>query len=288
MIDSKVERAKDILDQFKKQDLPRIAISVDMLDTGLDVPEVMNLAFMKPVGSQIKFWQMIGCGTRSFEACRQLDWLPDRKKDNFLIVDFWENFEYFNMMPKDDTGPRQIPVLVTIFNTRFSKLEILQHNLSVIQSDSDEAQHLKEDISRIITDLRSMLSRIPLDSFTVKKQMKEVREAWDDDFWKHLMPKKIEFLRMKVAPLLRFVPDVNLPEAFFISKVERCGLFMLQKKDVSTLRETIKEDVALLPTNLSQIAPHVQLINDMLSATWWEKVTPQVGDCAQGLEDDGG
>jgi type I site-specific restriction endonuclease len=125
VIDSQTERAKDLLDQFKKQSLPRIAISVDMLDTGIDIPEVMNLAFMKPVNSQIKFWQMIGRGTRSLDACRQLDWLPERQKENFLIVDFWENFEHFNMMPKDDKGAAQIPVLVTIFNNRLNKLNIL-------------------------------------------------------------------------------------------------------------------------------------------------------------------
>jgi type I restriction enzyme R subunit len=64
VITSKTERAKDLLRQFEQENLPRIAISVDMLDTGIDVPEVMNLAFMKPVNSQIKFWQMIGRGTR--------------------------------------------------------------------------------------------------------------------------------------------------------------------------------------------------------------------------------
>ncbi len=125
VITSGVERASDLLAKFKKEDFPRIAISVDMLDTGVDVPEVMNLAFMKPVGSQIKFWQMIGRGTRSLEACNHLEWLPERKKENFLIVDFWENFEHFNMMPKDDEGKRQIPVLVSIFNTRLTKLELL-------------------------------------------------------------------------------------------------------------------------------------------------------------------
>jgi len=260
VIDSQVERAKDLIKQFKNKNLPRIAISVDMLDTGLDVPEVMNLAFMKPVGSKIKFWQMIGRGTRSLAACKHLDWLPERKKDDFLIVDFWENFAHFNLMSKDEEGARQIPVLVTIFNTRLTKLEILKGS----------SQGEGEDAQRIIADLREMISRIPLDSFTVKKQWKEVSEAWEDDFWKHLSSKKVELLRMKVAPLLRFVPDVNLPEAVFTSKMERYGLYHLQRKDTSALRETIKEDVSLLPTNLSQVAPHEKLINDMLSATWWE------------------
>jgi len=116
VIDSKMERARDLLDTFKKQDMPRIAISVDMLDTGVDIPEVVNLSFMKPVNSQIKFWQMIGRGTRSLAACKNLDWLPNRQKEFFLIVDFWENFEHFNMMPKDEGGNGQVLVLVMNLN----------------------------------------------------------------------------------------------------------------------------------------------------------------------------
>ncbi len=228
VITSGVERAKDLLTKFKKEDLPRIAISVDMLDTGVDVPEIMNLAFMKPVGSQIKFWQMIGRGTRPFEACTHPDWLPEKKKENFLIVDFWENFAHFNMMPKEENGARQIPVLVTIFNTRLSKLELLIH---------DQAT---EDFQSIVRNCREAIARIPMDSFTVKKNLKDIREVWTDDFWQYLTPQKLELLRMKVAPLLRFVPDVNLDEAFFTSKVERvglCGYGMCQMRGAS--RSTI-------------------------------------------------
>ncbi len=273
VIDSQTERAKDLLDQFKKQSLPRIAISVDMLDTGIDIPEVMNLAFMKPVNSQIKFWQMIGRGTRSLDACRQLDWLPERQKENFLIVDFWENFEHFNMMPKDDKGAAQIPVLVTIFNNRLNKLNILIGDQS------------GDDFKRILKELRADIARIPLDSFTVKKHLKEIREAWNDDFWNYINAQKIEFLRMKVAPLLRFVPNVNLAETFFTSKMERAGLQLLKegvglrgavtlslsKGSVEPLTDSIKEDISLLPTNLPQIVPYRTIIEETLSTKFWEE-----------------
>lgn len=259
VITSGVERAADLLNKFKKDDFPRIAISVDMLDTGVDVPEVMNLAFMKPVGSQIKFWQMIGRGTRSLEACTHLQWLPERKKDNFLIIDFWENFEHFNMMPKDDGGARHIPVLVTIFNTRLSKLEILI------------AEQSADDFQRIVEECRADIARIPLDSFTVKKNIKDIREAWDDDFWKFLTPQKIELLRMKVAPLLRFVPDVNMAEAFFTSKMERCGLALLQKKDASAIINSIREDVDLLPSSIAQVQEKISYKEAILSSKFWEK-----------------
>lgn len=257
VIDSKMERAERLLDKFKKESLPRIAISVDMLDTGVDIPELVNLAFMKPVNSNIKFWQMIGRGTRSNEACEHFDWLPDGKKERFLIVDYWENFETIR---KDDTN-KQIPILVTIFNYRLNKLLLLLGDQN------------SEDAKRIIADIRSYIGLIPLESFSVKKVLKEVREAWEDEFWNYITPNKLEFLKLKVAPLLRFVSGVNADEAFFTNKMEKCGLLLLQKRDNKNTIDSIKEDVSLLPTNLSQVREHIDHVNEILSNEFWKVVT---------------
>lgn len=270
VITSKTERAKDLLRQFEHENLPRIAISVDMLDTGIDVPEVMNLAFMKPVNSQIKFWQMIGRGTRSDEACKNKQWIPGYKKDNFLIIDYWQNFEHFNMMPKDgEEGPQQIPVLVGIFNTRLTKLELML-------GDQNSA-----DFARTITDIRADIARLPLDSFTVKQHLKEIRETFDDDWWKLMTVNKIELLRLKVAPLLRFASTGSLAEAFFISKMERIGLNLLLQKNITTAGTDIKEEVDLLPRNLPQVAPFTALINDMIGNNWWEELSLEKLDDAR-------
>ncbi len=272
VIDSKMERNDKLIDDFKKEDFPRIAISVDMLDTGFDFPEVMNLAFMKPVNSQIKFWQMIGRGTRHHEACKRYEWLPDRKKENFLIVDFWENFEHFQMMPADDEGKRQIPVLITIFNTRLNKLAKFLGDQS------------SEDAKRIIRDLRAQISEIPLESFSVRKVYKEVADAWNDDFWNYITPDKIAFLRLKVAPLLRYVPGTNPAIAFFTSKMERLGLSHLEKKNLEQLIESVKEDVALLPTNLSEVAIESKLINGILTGSFWEDLNlKKIDDAKEAL-----
>lgn len=263
VIDSKMERARDLLDTFKKQNLPRIAISVDMLDTGVDIPEVTNLAFMKPVNSQIKFWQMIGRGTRHQLACKQFEWLPVGKKEDFLIVDYWENFEHFNMMPKEEEGKGQVPVLVTIFNTRLQKLSYFLGDQS------------SNDAKRIIKDLRADIARIPLQSFSVKKTLKDVQEVWEDDFWKYISAEKLEFLRLKVAPLLRFVPFVKPAEAFFISKMERCGLALMQKKNLNSHRDSIREDVSLLPTTIADVAARRTTIEAVLSNDFWSKPSLQ-------------
>ncbi|MBM4161176.1 MAG: DEAD/DEAH box helicase [Ignavibacteria bacterium] len=279
VITSKMERAPTLLDTFKKQDLPRIAISVDMLDTGVDIPEVVNLAFMKPVNSRIKFWQMIGRGSRSDETCKHFDWLPNRKKERFLITDFWENFEHFNMMPKEEEGAAQLPVLVSIFNARLLKLQLLLAQQPQPQSHGEcsrtvqGASELVDDISRTIRDIRGLIRRIPLQSFSVKKAFKEVRDAWEDDFWNYITSDKIGFLKLKVAPLLRFVPHVRPAEEFFVNKMERCVLALLQGKELKPHIDSIREDVSLLPTNLQQVAERQVLINEMLGSDFWGGLT---------------
>jgi type I site-specific restriction endonuclease len=84
---------------------------------------------------------------------------------------------------------------------------------------------------------------------------------------------KIEFLRLRIGPLLRFAATGNLAEAFFISKMERLALNMLQQKDISGTNGNIKEEVDLLPRNLPQVAPCAALINDMISDSWWQDIT---------------
>ena len=238
VITSTTERVRDgsygdgLITKFKKNSLPRFAISVDMLDTGVDIPEVVNLVFMKPVQSRIKLWQMVGRGTRNQAACRFYDRLPDGKKTEFKIIDFWQND--FNKQA-DDKVPTEVPVLVSIFNTR---LKILDRHLP------DQAA---DPAAQAISDLRAMLQRIPQDSFPVRKVWMEIERAWSDDFWQHLTPAKLEFLRLKVGPLLRFAANVDVATETFTSKVERLKLQLLHRSPSPDLLQSIAEDVSLLP-----------------------------------------
>jgi type I restriction enzyme, R subunit len=238
VITSTTERVRDgsygdgLITKFKKNNLPRIAISVDMLDTGIDVPEVVNLVFMKPVQSRIKLWQMIGRGTRNQQACKYLDRLPDGKKTEFKIIDFWQND--FNKKA-DDKPPTDMPVLVSVFNTR---LKILERHLP---------DHTSEAFRQAITDLRTMMARVPRDSFPVKKVWLQVAQAWEDDFWTFITPSKLDFLRLHVAPLLRFAADVDVAAETFTHKVERLKLQIIQAAPSPQLLQSITEDVSLLP-----------------------------------------
>ena len=238
VITSSTERVRDgsygdgLITKFKKNELPRIAVSVDMLDTGIDVPEVVNLVFMKPVHSRIKLWQMIGRGTRNQQACKYYDRLPNGEKSEFKIIDFWDN----DFDKKEDARvPVDIPVLVSVFNTR---LKILGTSLS--ERDSDV-------FKGTVFVLREQLKRIPRDSFPVKKVWPEIAEAWEDSFWNYLTNDKIEFLRLKVAPLLRFAANVDVAAETFTNKVERLKLQILAAKPSPETMKSIAEDVSLLP-----------------------------------------
>lgn len=236
-----------LIEHFKKQDQPRIAISVDMLDTGIDVPEAVNLVFMKPVQSPIKLQQMIGRGTRSHAACKMFRLLPNGHKDYFLILDFWEND--FNKQA-DESAAQSTPVLVTIFNTRLKQLEL--------DLDTQDTP----DFQRTIAALRQQVTQIPTESFLVKRALPDIEEAWTDAFWLHLNPRKMEFLKLKVGPLLRYASAVDVEAATFTSKVERLKWQQRAGKDTTATAESIAQDVTRLPDDIvndPKLRPLVEL-----------------------------
>jgi type I restriction enzyme R subunit len=279
VVTSTTERVRDgsygdgLITKFKKNNLPRIAISVDMLDTGIDVPEVVNLVFMKPVQSRIKLWQMIGRGTRNQQACKYLDRLPDGKKTEFKIIDFWQND--FNKKA-DDKPSVDMPVLVSLFNTR---LKILECHLP---------DHTAEAFRQAVLDLRAMIGRIPRDSFPIKKVWIQIASAWDDDFWALITATKLDFLRLQVAPLLRFAPDVDVAAETFTHKVERLKLQILQASPSPQLLQSIAEDVSLLPdvAELVRSSPSVALAlsSDLPTATP-AQLTQMIRDLAPQMKD---
>ena len=145
IIDSHMERAEKTLDDFKHRDFPRVAISVDMLDTGIDVPAIRNLVFAKPVFSYVKFWQMIGRGTR-----RWRDPLSGQDKEDFLIIDHWANFEYFqvNREGRDPVGATE-PLPARLFRLRLEKLPAQLEFLQVGPGQARfQVSQLREEVFR--------------------------------------------------------------------------------------------------------------------------------------------
>jgi len=237
VITYKSEYKGTLIEKFKKESLPRIAISVDMLETGVNVPEAVNLVFMRPVHSRIKLEQMIGRGTRSHETCTHPEWLPDGHKREFQIIDFWEND--FSKRPQEQVA-QSLPVLVTLFNTRLRLLELFLDKTWQVSGDLP-------GLTRVVADLRGQMGLIPTDAFSVKRIYPEVEQAGDDGSGRYLTPSKLRFLELKVGPLLRYAPGVDVQAATFISKVERLKLHSLTGRNPSRTAQSIAEDVSRLP-----------------------------------------
>ena len=262
VITSEDSRAKDLIDDFKNKNMPRIAISIDMLDTGVDIPEVCNLIFAKPVFSKIKFWQMIGRGTRADITCKYRDWLPSGKKEEFLIFDFWNNFEYFNLNPEGKKTSYGEAITTRIFKVRILQLE---HFLKKGKKDYAELykQKIKEDIDSL-----------PKKSVAIKENIRNVEIATSDKFWDKVGKEPIQFLRTNITPLLRYKTDVNLNVVSFTLFVERLGLAILQKnqKEIERLRDSIGEYLWCLPDTLQQVKDKKELLDKVRSKQFWKSV----------------
>ena len=239
-----------LIEDFKKESFPRIAISVDMLETGVNVPEAVNLVFMRPVQSRIKLAQMIGRGTRNNDACTHAEWLPNGRKEDFLIIDFWEND--FARTPQEEPA-NSLPVLVALFNTR---LKLLENYLG--DQWSPQAMRIKAD-------LRAMVERIPRDSYSVKQVLPQIKDAWEDTFWQFLTVAKIDMLRLKVGPLLRYAADVDVAKETFTHKVERLKIAVLGDRDTTNLVQSIAEDASRLPDFVRENTEQANAIDFCLS-----------------------
>jgi len=166
VIHNKVTRAEALIDELKSADNDfRIAISVDMLDTGIDVPEVVNLVFAKPVKSWVKFWQMIGRGTR---LCENL-FGKDKHKSEFYIFDHYSNFAYFEEEYKETEEQQGKSLLQSLFEARLTLLdEAISKNHQ--KAFNTASQLLKEDINDL-----------PEKSINIKKQLRSIHELTQTD-----------------------------------------------------------------------------------------------------------
>jgi len=259
--DSRVYGKGGLLDQFVNKDFPRIAISVDMLDTGIDVRELVNLVFAKPIFSYTKFWQMIGRGTRLLEANKIKPWC--KVKDKFLIIDCWENFEYFQMNPTGKIDKPSKPIPVRLFETKLQKLNLAesQNNAELIQNT---IQKLKEDIAKlppnnvVILDAKSKIDKV------------------DKTFWQKLNEDKKLFLEKEIAPLMRTRTGEDYKAMSFELKVLYYSIAKLeeqvgQDKKIKTLEEVIIEMVSDLPLSVNVVAKEKELIGEVLNNGYLEK-----------------
>jgi len=264
--DPRVYGKGGLLDQFVHNDMPRIAISVDMLDTGIDVRELVNLVFAKPVYSYTKFWQMIGRGTRLLEPEKIKPWCT--QKDNFLILDCWDNFEYFKLNPRGKELKGQIPLPVRLFGVRLEKIR------TCLPGGRAQTQSNAEIVNKEVQKIRKQVESLPKNSVVIMEAKHELQRLEDENFWSNLTADKMEFLEAVVKPLLRTVSDVDFKAMRFEKDIVEVSLAHLagETEKFETLKESIIEEIGELPLSINIVAREQELIRQAQSNHYWATI----------------
>lgn len=253
VIDNYTNYAQSAIDEFSDpKKLPQIAISVDMLDTGIDVPEVLNLVFFKKVMSKAKFWQMIGRGTR---LCSGL--LDGDDKDKFYIFDFCGNFEFFRM-GEGKQSANAVAVQERIFNLKAQIVFKLQD--SVYQTSE-----LIKFRSQLVDDMVSKVQELNKDNFAVKQHLRYVEEYSNVDRYNSLTYENTLQIREELAPLI--IPDEDEISAVrFDALMYGIELAYLVGKKYSKARNDLMKKVNAVSSvaNIPEIQAHSTLINKIL------------------------
>lgn len=258
--DSRVHGKGGLLDQFKNKDFPRVAISVDMLDTGIDIRELVNLVFAKPVYSYTKFWQMIGRGTRLLEPTQMKSWCTE--KDVFLILDCWDNFEYFKLKPKGKELKQAIPIPVKLFSLRLEKLEFV-FEASIQDTILEESKRLQK-----------LIALLPKNSIVIKDNSKVVSKVNNPDFWENINSEKIDFLKSEMLPLMRTISGVDYKAMRFEKDILEVSLAKMQNEaeKYDMLKDALIERISDLPLSLNIVAKQQELIKDSQRNHFWNNI----------------
>lgn len=289
VIDNYEKYSSDLLDKFSDIDKqPQIAVSVDMLDTGIDVPEVVNLVFFKPVHSKIKFWQMIGRGTR---LCENLFGEGQHKKE-FLIFDYYRNFEYFEMNPEGSQPTKSQSIVTTLFNLRTDIKFALQDGK--YQSD-DIAKAFHDQLSEILLQQIADLNRNRLD---VRRELRVVETYSKQEAMQCLSMCDVMLLKGNIGPLFKNA-TVNASALKFDALVLKSQLSLVDEtinadsseRKITDIARYLKEKKASIPQVLAKMA----VLEEVLSTHFWEnksivsleRIRLELRDLLQYLEGDG-
>ena len=253
VIDNKINYAQSLIDEFSDpKKLPQIAISVDMLDTGIDVPEVLNLVFFKKVMSKAKFWQMIGRGTR---LCPGL--LDGEDKNKFYIFDFCGNFEFFRMNQGKPTA-NQMALQGAIFNLKSQIIFKLQ---DIAYQTEDLIAFRKSLVGEMVTKVRELNK----DNFAVKQHLKYVELYSNEENYVSLTYEDTLIIKEELAPLI--IPDEDEASAVrFDALMYGIELAYLAGKGYSRHRSDLFKKVSGIASvaNIPEITAKSELINKIL------------------------
>ena len=269
VITFKTDYAQSLIDNFSnKEKPPHIAISVDMLDTGIDVPEVVNLVFFKLVRSKTKFWQMVGRGTR---LCPDL-FAPGKHKEFFFLFDYCQNLEFFSQNPETTEGALGESLGKRLFKARLELVGELDKAHSAELKDSVSA-NLRREVTEI---LRDEVATMNSESFVVRPKRRLVEKYGKAEAWEELEPDSFAELANELAGL----PSEMEAED---EEAKRFDLLMLDlqlavlraEPGFERLRDQVRAIAGLLEekSSIPMVRDQMPLIQDLQTDEWWQDVT---------------
>lgn len=260
VIDNHITYAQSVIDEFSDpRKLPQIAISVDMLDTGIDVPEVVNLVFFKKVMSKAKFWQMIGRGTR---LCPGL--FDGEDKDKFYIFDFCGNFEFFRMN-KGKASENRIALQSAVFHLQF---EICYQ----LQKVEYQTERLITYRNALVRHMCEKIKELPKDNFRVRQHLKYVELYSSEENYRALTFEDTKIVREEVTPLI--LPEKDEVNAVrFDALIYGIEVALLAGKKYPRGYKDLKNRVTAVSSvaNIPEIQDQREFIRKILNTDYLER-----------------
>jgi type I restriction enzyme R subunit len=260
-IDYSIKYSDTLIDDFSdSMKEPQIAVSVDMLDTGIDIPEILNLVFFKKVRSYAKFWQMIGRGTR----LRENLFGPGMDKERFLIFDFCNNFEFFRAFKGREGNGVQESLNEKIY---MLKVRIIRELQSPEYNDED----LKEYREQLVDESIKEILNLNPQSFRVKLNQRSVENFKEKLAWTNLETGSMTELKQHIAPLIRLEDTDELAKRFDCL-MYTMELAMLEQKDTSKLVLTVQQTAEKLSKihSLPKVQDQKYIIDKVITNEFWE------------------
>jgi len=261
LIDNYVTYAHDLIEKLEVRDKdPQIAVSVDMLDTGIDVPDIVNLVFFKIVRSKIKFLQMIGRGTRLSEGI----FGEDQDKEEFLIFDYCENFDYFDKNPNGAEATPTQSLTEKIFNIKADLVFELQA-LKFQEDDFTREYHLQTK-----NELRQQIAELNTHRIDVRKNLQYVDKYKLESVWQYVSLLDVLEIKNHLTPLLTPTQEDENAKKFdlLILIIE---LSLLLATDSTKTQQKIVTIARVLQdkTTIPQVKEKIETIKELLTENFW-------------------
>ena len=283
VITFKTEYAQSLIDAFSIADkMPQMAISVDMLDNGIDIPEVVNLVFFKMVRSKTKFWQMTGRGTR----LRPDLFGPGENKKFFYIFDYCQNLEYFSQNPETAEGSITESISTRLFKAQLEIIGQLDKKLPPANDNDAPASYLTESgIPESEAEVRSMLAgnlhkivfTLNLNNFAIRPKRRLIEKYLPPESWRVLDRDALSELAANIAGLPSELTEFDDEESKrFDLLIYNTQLAILRAEPgLQRLIERVKEIAGLLEeqSGIPVIFEKLELIEQIQTDAWWEGVT---------------